>query len=47
MIRSAKNNLEKALQKDPQLPAAKQLQMKIESIGSPGAADCPGKEQSY
>ena len=29
---SAKNNLEKALQKDPQLPAAKQLQMKIESI---------------
>jgi tetratricopeptide (TPR) repeat protein len=28
----AKNNLEKALQKDPQLPAAKQLQTKIESI---------------
>jgi tetratricopeptide (TPR) repeat protein len=28
----AKNNLEKALQKDPQLPAAKQLQLKIESL---------------
>jgi tetratricopeptide (TPR) repeat protein len=28
----AKNNLEKALQQDPQLPAAKQLQTKIESI---------------
>jgi tetratricopeptide (TPR) repeat protein len=29
---AAKSNLEKALQKDPQLPAAKQLQVKIESI---------------
>lgn len=28
----AKNNLEKALQKDPQLPAAKQLQIKIDSL---------------
>jgi tetratricopeptide (TPR) repeat protein len=29
---TAKNNLEKALQKDPQLPAAKQLQIKIDSL---------------
>ncbi|HEY2168388.1 MAG TPA: hypothetical protein VGJ30_02090 [Candidatus Angelobacter sp.] len=28
----AKNNLEKALQKDPQLPAAKQLQVKIDNL---------------
>jgi tetratricopeptide (TPR) repeat protein len=28
----AKNNLEMALQKDPQLPAAKQLQMKIDDL---------------